>query len=109
MQDFDDLKDRLPLGQADFVQLRAADHIYVDKTEYVYRLARSRSPQVLTRPRRFGKSTLMSALEELFLHGVKPYDGHDSYFKGLAVEELWQDTGRYYVLHLDFYNLNLHY
>ena len=35
MQDFDDLKDRLPLGQADFVQLRAADHIYVDKTEYV--------------------------------------------------------------------------
>lgn len=107
MQDFDDLKDRLPLGQADFVQLRAADHIYVDKTEYVYRLARSRSPQVLTRPRRFGKSTLLSALEELFLHGVEPYDGHDSYFKGLAIEKKWKDQGQYLVLSLDFYALDL--
>ena len=107
MQDFDDLKDRLPLGEADFVQLRATDLIYVDKTEYVYHLARGHAPQVLTRPRRFGKSTLLSSLKELFLHGVEPYDGHDSYFKGLAIEKKWTDKGRYLVLSLDFYALDL--
>lgn len=107
MLDFQKISNMLPVANANFRFLRSHGLIYVDKTKYVYNLAYNNRPRVLVRPRRFGKSTLMSALEELFLHGVKPYDGHDSYFKGLAVEELWQDTGRYYVLHLDFYNLNL--
>ena len=46
-------------------------------------------------------------LPEFFLHGVKPYDGHDSYFKGLSIEETWQDDGQYHVLHLDFHGLNM--
>lgn len=70
-------------------------------------LAYDRKPLILTRPQRFGKSTLLSTMEELFLHGVKPYDGHDSYFKGLSIEETWQDDGQYHVLHLDFHGLNM--
>ena len=104
--DFDALKNKLPIANQSFLGLRQAGHIYVDKTDFVYKLANTTIPQILTRPRRFGKSTLLTTLEELFRHGVKPYDGHDSYFKGLAIEQLWQDDGQYLVLHLDFHELN---
>ena len=59
-----------------------------------------------TELRQRGASTLLSTVEELFLHGLEPYDGHDSYFKGLSIEKTWQDQGHYLVLHLDFYKLN---
>ena len=68
--------------------------IYVDKTKFVYNLAINDQPRVLTRPRRFGDSTLLSTLKELFLHGVKPFIDpdtgklHESCFKGLAIENL---------------------
>ena len=104
--DFDALRNKLPIANQSFLGLRQAGHIYVDKTDFVYKLANMTIPQILTRPRRFGKSTLLTTLEELFRHGVKPYDGHDSYFKGLAIEQLWQDDGQYLVLHLDFHELN---
>ena len=104
--DFDDLESRLPTAMASFAELRRSGSVYVDKTAFVQKIAGSRKPQILTRPRRFGKSTLQSTIKELFLHGVKPYDGHDSYFKGLAIEKLWHDDGSYLVLHLDFYNLS---
>ena len=103
---FSDLRRKLPLGFQTFAELRTRDVVYVDKTAYVYELAANQFAQILTRPRRFGKSTLLSTIEELFRHGVKPYDGHDSYFKGLAIESLWHDDGSYFVLHLDFSNLN---
>ena len=104
--DFDALRNKLPIANQSFLGLRQAGHIYVDKTDFVYKLANTTIPQILTRPRRFGKSTLLTTIEELFRHGVKPYDGHDSYFKGLAIEQLWQDDGQYLVLHLDFHELN---
>ena len=104
--DFDDLESRLPTAMASFAELRRSGSVYVDKTAFVQKIAGSRKPQILTRPRRFGKSTLQSTIKELFLHGLKPYDGHDSYFKGLAIEKLWHDDGSYLVLHLDFYNLS---
>ena len=104
--DFDALRNKLPIANQSFLGLRQAGHIYVDKTDFVYKLANTTIPQILTRPRRFGKSTLLTTLEELFRHGVKPYDGHDSYFKGLAIEQLWQNDGQYLVLHLDFHELN---
>ena len=104
--DFDDLESRLPTAMASFAELRRSGSVYVDKTAFVQKIAGSRKPQILTRPRRFGKSTLQSTIKELFLHGVKPYDGHDSYFKGLAIEKLWHDDGQYLVLHLDFHALN---
>ena len=105
--DFTQLSVALPTSVSDFVSLRSQNNIYVDKTEYVYLLAADSKPRVLTRPRRFGKSTLISTLKELFLHGVEPYDGHDSYFKGLAIESKWNDPDQYLVLNLDFYRLNL--
>ena len=100
------LEQELPTGDQTFAALRQHGKVYVDKTSYVYAIATSDQPQILTRPRRFGKSTLLSTLEELFRHGVKPYDGHDSYFKGLAIESLWHDDGSYLVLHLNFDELN---
>ena len=106
MPDFEELQDRLPISCQSFSELRSSGLVYVDKTAFVQKLARNKQPRILTRPRRFGKSTLLSTVEELFLHGLEPYDGHDSYFKGLSIEKTWQDQGRYLVLHLDFYRLN---
>ena len=100
------LEQALPTGDQTFAELLQQGKAYVDKTSYVYAIATSDQPQILTRPRRFGKSTLLSTLEELFRHGVKPYDGHDSYFKGLAIESRWHDDGDYLVLHLNFDELN---
>ena len=104
--DFGELTRKLPIGSQTFAKLRSKGKVYVDKTAFVYELAASDCPHILTRPRRFGKSTLLSTIEELFLHGVEPYEGHDSYFKGLAIEKLWHDDGTYLVLHLDLANLN---
>ena len=109
MPTFDHLLNLLPLGQQGFADIRQIGCIYVDKTRFLYMLALSNQPLLLTRPRRFGKSTLVSTLEELFSHGVAPYDGHDSYFKGLEIENLWPQVprtdGPFYVLHLDFSEL----
>ena len=107
MLNFDELRSRLPIANAGFGFLRERGLRYVDKTGFVYKLALDNQPRILTRPRRFGKSTLLSTVEELFLHGLEPCDGHDSYFKGLSIEKTWQDHGNYPVLHLDFYGLNL--
>ena len=108
MPTFLQLHNQLPVGNL-FSVIRDTGRIYVDKTSYLYKLATSDQPWLLTRPRRFGKSTLVSAFEELFLHGVAPYDGHDSYFKGLEIEQLWSQgpwyDGPFYVLHLDFSEL----
>ena len=104
--DFGELTRKLPIGSQTFAKLRSKGKVYVDKTAFVYELAASDCPHILTRPRRFGKSTLLSTIEELFRHGVEPYDGHDSYFKGLTIEKLWHDDGSYLVLHLDLANLN---
>ena len=106
MPEFNELKKALPTSFTSFTELRQRGAVYVDKTAFVQRLAYDAKPLILTRPRRFGKSTLLSTVEELFLHGLEPYDGHDSYFRGLSIEKTWQDQGHYLVLHLDFYKLN---
>ena len=108
MPTFDQLMAVLPEGQS-FAAIRQSGRIYVDKTRYLYRLAVSGGPLLLIRPRRFGKRMLLSALEEIFRHSVAPYDGHESYFKGLEVEQLWpqlrNNDGPFYVLHLNFSEL----
>ncbi len=100
-------KSELPLGATTFAQLRAAGQVYVDKTECLYWLTLFDRPQCLIRPLHMGLGLLVSTCEELFLHGVEPYDGHDSYFKGLAIEQQWQDHGGYPVLHLNFAQLSV--
>lgn len=74
---------KLPVGVQDFTKLREDGFIYVDKTALVYRLATTGSQIFLSRPRRFGKSLLLSTLEAYFL-------GRKEVFKGLAMEKLEQ-------------------
>ena len=71
----------MPIGVQDFEDLRRNKYVYVDKTEYVYRLAQMGKVYFLSRPRRFGKSLLLSTLKQYFL-------GNKDIFKGLAIEKL---------------------
>ena len=87
---------KLPNGISDFDTLRKEQRIYVDKTDLIYKIASNNAqPIIFSRPRRFGKSLLVSTLECLFL-------GKLELFRGLKIESLWQDTKQYCVLHLDF-------
>lgn len=87
-----------------FNALRTNGKIYVDKTALLYPIARDHSgAYYLTRPLRFDKSTLLSTLEELFRYEVEQLNGHDSCFKGPAIERLWKEPGgRCQVLRIDF-------
>ena len=99
---------RLPIGVQSFKDLREKDFLYVDKTEYLFRLANSSKVYFLSRPRRFGKSLFLSTLAVYFL-------GQKELFKGLYLEKAeeeqavqenrtaWQE---YPVLYLDFNTKN---
>ncbi|MDY4162002.1 MAG: AAA family ATPase [Sutterella sp.] len=86
---------QLPLGTSDFPALRQEGQIYVDKSRMIFELASQRRKFFFSRPRRFGKSLLISAFESLFRHGTAE-------FQGLAIEHLWQDKSAYSVVRLDF-------
>ena len=86
---------KLPFGVATFSKIIKNNLLYVDKTDLVYKLARQFAPIVLSRPRRFGKSLLVSTFEALF-------NGQKELFKGLKIYDLWQDDNKYKVLRLDF-------
>ena len=86
-------KKRYPIGIQTFDKIRTEDRLYIDKTEYVYRMTHSDSNYIfLGRPRRFGKSLLVSTLQSYF-------EGKKELFKGLAIEKLEQDWTEYPVLH----------
>ena len=85
----------LPLGSSDFATLRLRGQIYVDKTALIYEIASKAEKFFLSRPRRFGKSLLISTFESLFKYGLRD-------FKGLDIEKLWKDEGTYKVVRLDF-------
>ena len=97
-----DFSRKLPIGVQSFEDLRKKEYLYVDKTEYVFRLAHSGKVYFLSRPRRFGKSLFLSTLKAYFL-------GQKELFKGLEIEHLeeaekerraiWQE---YPVFYLDF-------
>ena len=83
-----------PIGIQNFEKLRKNDYVYVDKTELIYRLVKTGSYYFLSRPRRFGKSLLISTLEAYF-------QGKRELFQGLAMERLEQDWFQHPILHLD--------
>ena len=85
---------KLPIGIQSFEKIRTGGFTYIDKTDLIYQLASSKSPYFLSRPRRFGKSLLMSTLEAYFL-------GKKELFTGLAMETLETEWKEYPVLHLD--------
>ncbi|MBQ9275816.1 MAG: AAA family ATPase [Succinivibrio sp.] len=91
---------RLPCGQAIFADIRSKGKIYVDKTGLLYKLALGDCPYFLSRPRRFGKSLLISTFESLFSKGLAD-------FRGLAIEKLWHEDKTYPVAHLTFANYDL--
>ena len=86
---------KYPIGIQSFERIRKEGYVYVDKTDLIYQLVTSGSIYFLSRPRRFGKSLLISTLEHYFL-------GHKELFKGLAIEQLEQDWFEYPVFHIDF-------
>ena len=90
---------KLPLGTTSFSDFILKSKVYVDKTDLVANIAVNDYPLFLARPRRFGKSTLVSTFEELFSHGLEK-------FKGLKIDtqNLWSDK-TYKVLHLDLSQL----
>ena len=85
---------KLPIGIQSFEDLRNKDFKYVDKTAIVLKLITEGKYYFLSRPRRFGKSLLLSTLESYFL-------GKRELFKGLAIEKSEHDWTEYPVLHLD--------
>ena len=86
---------RCPIGIQTFSNIMEDGYLYIDKTEYVYRLAHSDAKYFfLSRPRRFGKSLLTSTLRSYF-------EGRRDLFKGLAIEGLETEWTEYPVLHFD--------
>ena len=85
---------KFPIGIQQFEKLREEDWIYVDKTEHIYNLVQGGTCYFLSRPRRFGKSMLLSTLEAYF-------QGKKHLFKGLAIEHLETEWAEHAVLHID--------
>ena len=84
-----------PVGIQTFERIRKENMLYIDKTEYVYRMTHSGGCYFfLSRPRRFGKSLLVSTFESYF-------SGKKELFEGLAIEKLEQEWMEYPVLHFD--------
>lgn len=89
------MKQKLPIGIQSFQKLREEGYLYVDKTEHIYRLVTEGSYYFLSRPRRFGKSLLLSTLKALF-------QGQKKLFDGLWVENQWDWEQRHPVVHIGF-------
>ena len=83
-----------PIGIQNFEKIRKDGYLYIDKTALIYQLVKTGSYYFLSRPRRFGKSLLLSTLEAYF-------QGKRELFEGLAMERLEKDWEVYPILHLD--------
>ena len=83
-----------PIGIQNFEKIRTEDFLYVDKTAEIYKLAKEGRYYFLSRPRRFGKSLLVSTMEAYF-------SGRKELFSGLAVEKMETEWKQHPVLHLD--------
>ncbi len=86
---------RYPIGIQTFSEIRDGGYLYVDKTDLVYQMANGNAKYVfLSRPRRFGKTLLLSTLHSYF-------EGRKELFEGLAIRKLEKEWTRYPVLHFD--------
>ena len=90
---------KYPIGIQSFDRIIEDDFVYVDKTDMVYSLVKEGSIYFLSRPRRFGKSLLVSTLKNYFL-------GRKELFKGLKIDALEKDWKVYPVFHIDFNGSN---
>ena len=85
----------LPIGIQDFPTIRSGSHYYVDKTPLIRRLVDEGRFYFLSRPRRFGKSLLLSTLKSLF-------EGREEAFRGLGIHDQWDWSMTYPMVHLSF-------
>ena len=83
-----------PIGIQNFEKIRKDGYLYIDKTALIYQLVKTGSYYFLSRPRRFGKSLLLSTLEAYF-------QGKKELFEGLAMEKLEKEWTKYPILHFD--------
>ena len=86
---------KYPIGIQSFDQIIEDGYVYIDKTDLVYRLTHEGKIYFLSRPRRFGKSLLVSTLENYYL-------GRKELFRGLAMEQLEKEWNVHPVFHIDF-------
>ena len=85
---------KYPIGIQNFEEIRKGGYLYIDKTDLIYELVKNGMYYFLSRPRRFGKSLLISTLETYF-------SGKKEMFEGLGISELETEWVEYPVLHLD--------
>ncbi len=85
---------KYPIGIQNFESLRKDGYMYVDKTAWVYKLVNTGRYYFLSRPRRFGKSLLLSTIEAYL-------EGKRELFEGLAIEQLEKNWTKHPILHLD--------
>ena len=90
---------KYPIGIQSFERVINEGYVYVDKTDLIYSLVKDGSIYFLSRPRRFGKSLLVSTLENYFL-------GRRELFKGLKIDGLEREWLEYPVFHVDFNGSN---
>ena len=86
---------KYPIGIQSFERIIEDGYVYVDKTALIYDLVSKGTIYFLSRPRRFGKSLLVSTLENYFL-------GRKELFRGLAIDSLEKEWAEYPVFHVDF-------
>ncbi len=86
---------KLPIGEASFPEIRKQNCYYVDKTPHIQQLTDEGKYWFLSRPRRFGKSLLISTLKELF-------EGNEPLFRGLHIHDRWDWDIKYPVVRLSF-------
>lgn len=86
---------KLPIGIQSFEEIRTEGYVYIDKTAHIFRLVTSGKYFFLSRPRRFGKSLLLSTLNAL-------YEGRQTLFSGLWIEKHWNWNDPNPVIHLKF-------
>ena len=85
---------KYPIGIQNFGEIRRGGYAYVDKTALMWKMVSEGKYYFLSRPRRFGKSLLLSTLETYF-------EGEKELFKGLTVEQFENEWTKYPIMHLD--------
>jgi hypothetical protein len=93
------MKKGLPISIQTFSELREKNYVYVDKTPLIYKIMNEGKMYFLSRPRRFGKSMTISTLEAI-------YEGRKELFEGLWIEDKWDWSRQYPVIHISFNNFN---
>jgi hypothetical protein len=91
---------KYPIGLQDFKEIRTRGYLYVDKTQLIHTLIESGKYYFLSRPRRFGKSLLLSTIKEIF-------NGDANLFKGLWIADHWNWQQQHPVIHIPFASIGV--